>query len=131
MKNNIGTKQIEAEPMTVESAITESYKTGESTGEGYLVKYIDGYKSWSPKMAFEAAYQPTTAMGFSGALDALKRGFKVKKSGWSDDVYLTIQEPDENSKMTHPYIYVTSRFGKVPWVITQVEMLAEDWSILE
>lgn len=29
----------------------------DATAEGYLVKYEDGYESWSPKAVFEAGYQ--------------------------------------------------------------------------
>ena len=46
---------------------------------------------------------------------------------WSPDVKIKIQRPDDNSKMTAPYLYVESRFGKVPWTPTQIELLAEDW----
>ncbi len=68
---------------------------------------------------------------FSEALIALKQSKRVKLRKWSDDVYLKIQLPDSNSKMTHQYIYVTSRFGLVPWNPTQVELLSNEWIILE
>lgn len=29
----------------------------DATAEGYLVKYEDGYESWSPKVVFEAGYR--------------------------------------------------------------------------
>lgn len=44
MKKYIGTKIIHAEPATGPD------------GDGYNVTYKDGYKSWSPKQAFEEAY---------------------------------------------------------------------------
>lgn len=59
MKKYIGTKQIEAEPMTEAEACeagllrTESYRDV----PGYHVRYEDGYESWSPKDAFEKAYK--------------------------------------------------------------------------
>lgn len=46
MQTYIGVKMIEAVP---------GIKNGE---EGYNVIYPDGYASWSPKDAFEAAYMP-------------------------------------------------------------------------
>lgn len=59
----IGTKQIEAEPMTrgeyakLSGRNSILIEKGESTNdEGYLVKYNDGYISWSPKKPFEEAY---------------------------------------------------------------------------
>ena len=64
MKKYIGTKQIEAEPMTM----GESYEKGllqagrvpnesEKGNAGYHVKYKDGYESWSPAEPFEKVYK--------------------------------------------------------------------------
>ncbi len=60
MKKFIGTKQIEAEPMTrgeynqYHGWIIPANENPED--EGYLVKYNDGYISWSPKKQFEESY---------------------------------------------------------------------------
>ena len=64
------------------------------------------------------------------AIQSMRNGLKVRLPHWSDDVYLSIQVPDGHSKMTHEYIYVTSRFGLVPWVATQIEILSNSWEIL-
>lgn len=62
MKKYIGTKQIEAEPMTKGEAF-HKHLLRESTYEeqfdipGYHVRYEDGYESWSPKDVFEKAYK--------------------------------------------------------------------------
>ena len=64
MKKYIGTKQVEAEPMTM----GEAYEKGllqagrvpnesEKSNAGYHVKYQDGYESWSPAEPFEKAYK--------------------------------------------------------------------------
>ena len=64
MKKYIGTKQIEAEPMTM----GEAYEKGllqagrvpnesEKSNAGYHVKYQDGYESWSPAEPFKKAYK--------------------------------------------------------------------------
>lgn len=64
MKKYIGTKQIEAEPMTM----GEAYRRGllhaervpsesEKSKEGYYVRYENGYESWSPADVFEKAYK--------------------------------------------------------------------------
>lgn len=59
MKTYIGTKQIEAEPMTEAEACeagllrTESYRDV----PGYHVRYENGYESWSPKDVFEKTYK--------------------------------------------------------------------------
>jgi len=63
MKNFIGTKLIKAKPMKQ----GDFYETERpdcfvpqciewSEEDGYMVKYEDGYVSWSPKKAFEKAY---------------------------------------------------------------------------
>ena len=64
MKKYIGTKQIEAEPMTMGEAFKKGLlQTGRVPNEtekdksGYHVKYKDGYESWSPAEPFEEAYK--------------------------------------------------------------------------
>lgn len=62
MKKYIGTKQIEAEPMTRGDAwekhlLREKPSTENFNDEGYHVRYEDGYESWSPKDTFEKAYK--------------------------------------------------------------------------
>lgn len=60
MKKYTGTKTVMAEPMTRENAEKiigrKIVPNAEHSGEGYLVEYPDGYKSWSPKEVFEEAY---------------------------------------------------------------------------
>lgn len=48
---------------------------------------------------------------------------------WKEDVEIHVQLPDDYSKMTHPYLYVKSRFGLVPWIPTQVEMFSKEWEV--
>ncbi|EOQ01307.1 hypothetical protein IKC_06264 [Bacillus cereus VD184] len=33
--------------------------------------------------------------------------------------------------MTAPYLYVESRFGRVPWKETNIELFAENWEVVE
>ena len=60
MKNYIGTKRIEAEPMT--RGDYNKYRgwtipaDENPEDEGYIVKYSNDYISWSPKQTFEEAY---------------------------------------------------------------------------
>lgn len=84
-----------------------------------------------------AATEKETTMDFGAALQELKRGNKVERSGWNGKgLWLELQTPDENSKMTLPYIYInypsdakTTPGARVPWLASQTDMLAEDWSI--
>ena len=62
MKKYIGTKLIEAEPMTRGDAwgkhlLREKPSTENFDDEGYHVRYEDGYESWSPVKPFEEAYK--------------------------------------------------------------------------
>ena len=64
MKKYIGTKQIEAEPMTMGEAYEKGLlqasrvpKESEKSKAGYHVRYSDGYESWSPAEPFEKAYK--------------------------------------------------------------------------
>lgn len=62
-KTYTGTKTIKAAPMSVEEAKRNGAQITEETikknigSDGYLVEYPDGYRSWSPKKAFEDAYR--------------------------------------------------------------------------
>ncbi len=68
-------------------------------------------------------------MNFGQVFDLLLRGtiqgFRLPE--WSEDVVIRMQLPDDNSKMTHPYLYIESYFGKVPWKETMVELFSDDW----
>ncbi len=61
MKKYIGTKVIEATPMS--SGEYNRYRGWLLTAdenpadEGYLVKYSDSYESWSPEKQFNEAYR--------------------------------------------------------------------------
>jgi hypothetical protein len=80
-------------------------------------------------------------MDFSEALRIMKDGASVTRLGWNGNgMFVLMQFPDENSKMTRPYIYIvcprgsTKQFGEttkdhecVPWLASQTDLLAEDW----
>lgn len=68
-------------------------------------------------------------MNFGEALLALKRGHAAARGGWNGrGMWIKLQEPDENSKMKRPYIYMCPVDGDyVPWVASQSDLLADDW----
>ena len=70
-----------------------------------------------------------TGMNFGDALFALKLGGKVRRAGWNGKGQcLELQSPDAGSKMTLPYIYITTVQGDlVPFLASQTDMLADDW----
>ena len=73
-------------------------------------------------------------MRFGQAIDKLITGTDsckgIRRCCWEHNVVIRKQTPDKHSKMTHPYLYVESRFGTVPWKETMVEMFESDWEIV-
>ena len=71
-------------------------------------------------------------MNFGSALEALKAGMRVARSGWNGKgLWLELQTPDTHSKMTLPYIFMkTADSNLVPWLASQTDMLADDWELV-
>lgn len=70
-------------------------------------------------------------MSFGDALKLVKRGMGMRLPQWKEDVVIRAQFPGEHSKMTAPYLYVESRFGRVPWRETEIELFSEEWEVVE
>lgn len=134
MKKYIGVKIIKVEPMNRFAFHAE--QTGETTQdfsgdtEGYKVIYPDGHVSWAPRDVFEEAYRLTDGATFGLALEAVKKGMGMRLPQWSSDVVIRAQYPDEHSKMTAPYLFVESRFGRIPWKETMIELFSDKWQIV-
>lgn len=71
-------------------------------------------------------------MDIGEAKTAMENGERVARKGWNGkDMYLLIQVPDANSKMTLPYVYMkTAQDNLVPWSCNQTDFLAEDWFVV-
>ena len=76
---------------------------------------------------------------FGWALRQLRAGESVARTGWNGkNMWLKLQVPDENSKMTLPYIYIEYPQGhaaypngsRVPWIGSQTDLLSEDWILI-
>lgn len=147
MEKYIGTKQIEAEPMTIGDY--NKYRGWEipafenPADEGYLVKYPDGYISWSPKKRFEEAYRKLGEMNFGHALELLKRGEKVARKGWNGKgmfLFLATGKQfesdnlgDQLPEIVNDVICMKTAQNTIciGWLASQTDMLAEDWKIVE
>lgn len=102
----------------------------------------DGSNSYSaadPIKTIRTNVQIRANNSFGTALEALKCGRKVTRHGWNGKgMWLELQRPDRNSKMTLPYVflcYPTEQISptpgaRVPWLASQTDMLAEDWAVL-
>lgn len=124
---------------------------------GYAVKYADGYTSWSPKAAFEEAYQPLDAMSFGHAIKAMQDGHRVARAGWNGKgMFIVLMPPlylppyntqgtdrkvnDRTAKWIgedapldcQPYfaMYTAAKQWQPGWLASQTDMLANDWTIV-
>ena len=104
--------------------------------DGYLVKYNDGYESWSPAKQFEDAYATDGKLSFGHAVYLLKQGKRVARAGWNGKgMFLAMIETTEwNASMLEegftalPWIGMKTADGCfVPWLASQTDILAEDY----
>jgi hypothetical protein len=161
MKRFIGTKLIAA--MAITRAAYNEFRgwtlpaNENGADEGYLVEYLDGgkpnvpthagYVSWSPKEQFDAAYRPCHEMTFGLAIEALKRGDTVARTGWNGKgmfVYLVPANSypaQTGAAKAHfgdgalvpyrAYMALVGVDGTVStWVPSVSDTLAEDWAIV-
>ncbi len=114
---------------------------------GYRVQYEDGYLSWSPKDTFEAAYRETTGLSFGLAIEAVKKGKKVSRSGWNGKgMFLCLADGIDfhtpadltvcgslEGDLVKPSIVMKTADDTfvVGWLASQTDMLADDWQIVE
>ena len=169
----IGTKIVSATPMS--RLAYNDYRNWElpenenGADEGYLVEYQDGgkandsrhagYISWSPKEQFDNAYRPMSGMTFGMAIEALKKGLKVSRSGWNGKgMWLSLSGPlegrvigadqfwSENNRewarqfggalvlptITMKTINSSGREAiLMGWLASQTDMLSEDWEVVK
>ena len=147
MEKYIGTKTIEAEPMTRGNynkyrgwAIPADENPDD---EGYLVKYSDGYISWSPEKVFNEAYKKSGEMNFGHALELLKQGEKVARKGWNGKgmfLFLATGKQfesdnlgDQLPEIVNDVVCMKTAQNTIciGWLASQTDMLAEDWKIVE
>lgn len=133
---------------------------------GVLVEYpdskknhpdYDGYISWSPLNVFDAAYRENGRMTFGAAVEALKQGKRVARSGWNGKgMFIFMQVPatiqsDVIPKMQSLPQSVKDEFANrgegiryknqlamvypdntiYGWVASPSDVLEEDWCILD
>lgn len=112
-----------------------------------------GYISWSPKQVFDNSYRPNGFLTFGDAIVMLKAGQRVARAGWNGKgMWLALTEGQfvpadsfwnahnrkfaarrpEGGAEVQPYITMKTADDKiVPWLASQSDVLAEDWSVLE
>lgn len=72
-------------------------------------------------------------VSIGAVVEGLKQGKRFSRSGWNGKgMWIELQVPDEHSKMSLPYVFMKTADGKlVPWLCSQTDLLAEDWSEVE
>ena len=117
--------------------ITGRFATCIEVDEEDVIAFTDElYKKLRPVVGIDAMFN------FGVALTCLRNGSRVARKGWNGKgIYIELQKPDENSKMTLPYIYMVTNGlitdnpaapkGVVPWLASQTDLLADDWYIAE
>ena len=66
------------------------------------------------------------------AIKQMWNGHKVFRTGWNGkNMWLALQTPNDYSKMTLPYIYMSTVTGDlIPWLASQTDLLATDWYVM-
>lgn len=74
-------------------------------------------------------------MNCGKALDLLLTGkaAKLSREGWNNKgMWIELQMPDENSKMTRPYIFINvDKNTRVPFQLSQHDLCSSDWQVIE
>lgn len=161
MKQYLGVKLIGAEPLNLgDYNIYRGWEIPSNEDpkkEGYLVKYKDGYESWSPKDVFEESYREIDNLTFGLAIEALKQGKLVVRKGWNGkgmfimkqipaeiglDIIPKMQSVQESAKkklvgagntLKYENQMLIIKFDGTAdsWVASSSDIFAEDWYILE
>lgn len=169
MIDYIGTKQLKGQEITLgdynEYRGWEMPDDEDPSMQGYLVEYTDGgdanddrhagYISWSPKDVFELAYQdPRKGVTFGHAIELLKQGKKLARSGWNgkgmwiilvpgnDSIRPVAGTPYSNAGLTeeiailpHIDMYTINSEGRramLPgWLASQTDILETDWVLVD
>lgn len=79
-------------------------------------------------MDFGTAFTAIKDASLSKVQNSKNKGMRLPS--WQPDVIIRVQVPDDHSKMTAPYLYVESRFGKVPWKETMIELFSDKWELV-
>lgn len=157
----IGTKELDAIPMTRgEYNAIRNWAMPEDENPddgGYIVRYQDGYVSWSPEMTFDMAYGPLDRLSFGDALHFLKDGKKLARAGWNGKgMWIMLVPGTEGVELrpgspyakalkdyvttdgfmeqvaigSHIDMFTAQGIMQPGWLASQPDMLANDWGLV-
>lgn len=130
LKTYIITKVVQAEPQDCPEG-TYNSKAGDP---GYKIVSEDGHVSWRSKETFERAYKELEGLTFGLAIEALRKGLKVRLPHWEEGVYLIMYSfmKNEDSKDPYEVITIVGHAGRAQWMPdTQDDILSEKWQIID
>jgi len=144
MSKFIGTKEIDAKPMTRQEYNDfrgwELPADENGADEGFLVEYIDGgqanteeytgYVSWSPKNVFERAYNPNGSFSFGDAVHLLKAGHKVARKGWNGKGMFLFLVDGSTFKVNRPPLLGIYEEGTEINYLPHIDMKTADGSVV-
>lgn len=68
-------------------------------------------------------------MTFSKALEHLKDGWKVSRSGWNGKGMYIYLEPKSGVMEAHIVMYTAEGKFQPGWLASQADLLADDWTV--
>ena len=128
----------------------EKVKNNRQNRFGYKVMYGDFDCSWMPKDVFENSYRKVNNIPFGVAIEFLKQGKKVARTGWNGkgmwlklakmnqtgvdkNALSTIDFEEDGTWSLLPCICMKTETNEMlpGWVASKTDMLAEDWVIVD
>lgn len=151
MSHYIATQSVKATPMSrIEYNEMRGWTLPDNENgfdAGFLVEYIaTGHINWLPREIFNDTFVESDVFTFSDALNHIKSGLRVSRAGWNGkgmfiflvpgSQFIVNREPLISILGTgtqvnyHGHIDMRTADGFiVPWLCSQTDMLASDWSI--
>ena len=159
----ITTRNVNAVPMTADAyRISQGEESCEDykSFDGFLVTDIDGFQEWIGCKEFKDRYRDETKnMTFGDAIEYLKKGVLVSRSGWNEKKMYLFMRPEDTlpldvivrakslpdsfktKVLVNPnttevkfgaYICMKCADGSIcnGWLASQTDMLSEDWCIV-
>lgn len=116
-------------------SVVQAKPTEKDNQPGYHVLGLPGSEAkavWVDKAEFEHYHAPMSRMPFGLAIESLRRGCSIHRTGWPAGMHLHLQVGDGQRR---PLRYVSlsrvvrNRRHERLWSPTNEEMLAADWTV--
>jgi hypothetical protein len=109
---------------------------------GVAVQYDSGWTAEYPghSVGSSGHKRLLDRLDFGAALEQLKAGQRVTRAGWNKGTWLALVEPDANDVSSFgaspwilaPWVAMKTADDKVvPWSVSQADVLADDWEVVE